>query len=186
MQVNQPKASAAKASTPRYDTIVIRGAKGQTIPKEVDGGEVVAWSRGHELAAMDVLVQLVDALGAGNCASVAELTIRADEAMALMKRRRELGWDADEIKEIGQHATTVTQWSNDGFSWIDCESAQAVTAAKEFGYQLRTLYTAPIDQADQRECSTGFCGDPYVHDCGRPDCPTSDSCTGNAKEVRND
>lgn len=45
---------------------------------------------------------------------------------------------------------------------------------------------APVAQADQRECSSGFCGDPYVHDCGRPDCPTSDSCTGNAKEVRND
>jgi hypothetical protein len=23
--------------------------------------------------------------------------------------------------------------------------------------------------------SIGFCGDPYVHDCGRADCPTSDS-----------
>lgn len=22
---------------------------------------------------------------------------------------------------------------------------------------------------------TAFCGDPYVHDCGRLDCPTSDS-----------
>ena len=96
MQAHQPKGSAVEATTPRYDTIVIRGAKGKTVPKEVDGGEVVSWSQGHELAAMDALLEIVEDLAAGDCSYPAELTERANQALALMKRRRELGWDADE------------------------------------------------------------------------------------------
>ncbi len=53
MQVNQPKGGNAEATTPRYDTIVIRGTQGSAVPKEVDGGEVISWSRGHELAGMN-------------------------------------------------------------------------------------------------------------------------------------
>lgn len=34
---------------------------------------------------------------------------------------------------------------------------------------------APITQAGEVPDESGFCGDPYVHDCGRTDCPTSDS-----------
>lgn len=96
MQVNQPQGGAAEATTPRYDTIVIRGAKGKDIPKEVDGGEVVAWSRGHELAAMYALEELVDDLAAGNCSYPAELTLRAKAAMELMQRRRDKGWENEE------------------------------------------------------------------------------------------
>jgi hypothetical protein len=96
MQAQTPKSGAAEATTNRYDTIVIRGAKGQTVPKEVDGGEVVAWSRGHELAAMDALEEFVDDVASGDCSYPAELTSRASQAMDLMERRRELGWDADE------------------------------------------------------------------------------------------
>lgn len=96
MQAHQPKGSAVEATTPRYDTIVIRGAKGKTVPKEVDGGEVVSWSQGHELAAMDAMQEFVDDLAAGNCACTAELTERANQVLAHMERRRKLGWDADE------------------------------------------------------------------------------------------
>ncbi|MDA7086533.1 hypothetical protein PH586_09095 [Pseudomonas sp. SA3-5] len=99
MQVNQPQGGDAETSTPRYDTIVIRGAKGETVPKEVDGGEVVAWSRGHELAAMDALQELVEDLAAGNCHQPAHLTQGAAEALNLMRRRRAIGWDADEPEQ---------------------------------------------------------------------------------------
>lgn len=96
MQAHQPQGSTEQATTPRYDTIVIRGAKGKTVPKMVDGGEVVAWSQGHDLAAMDALQELVDDLAAGNCSYPAELTARASQTLAHMERRRKLGWDADE------------------------------------------------------------------------------------------
>ncbi|MFV2945282.1 hypothetical protein [Pseudomonas japonica] len=95
MQVETPEVSAQKATTPRYDTIVIRGATGKTIPKEVDGGEVVAWSLGHELAALDALEYFVDNLAAGNCLQPTHLTRGAAEARNLMRRRRVMGWDAD-------------------------------------------------------------------------------------------
>ncbi|OVZ01708.1 hypothetical protein CDO39_19685 [Pseudomonas aeruginosa] len=39
MQVQTPEVGAEKASTPRYDTIVIRGATGKDVPREVDGRE---------------------------------------------------------------------------------------------------------------------------------------------------
>ena len=32
-----------------------------------------------------------------------------------------------------------------------------------------------LQSSEPEKDRTGFCGDPYVHDCGRPDCPTSDS-----------
>lgn len=98
MQAHQPKGSAVEATTPRYDTIVIRGAQGKTVPKKVDGGEVVSWSQGHELAATDALLEIVEDLAAGDCSYPAELTERANQALALMKRRRKLGWDADEAE----------------------------------------------------------------------------------------
>lgn len=96
MQAQTPEVSSKKANTPRYDTIVIKGAKGQNVPKEVDGGEVVAWSVGHGLAAMDALEEFVDDLAAGNCHQPAYLNQGAADAMNLMRRRRVLGWDADE------------------------------------------------------------------------------------------
>jgi len=86
-------------SSPRYDTIVICGAKGETVPKEVDGGEVVAWSRGHGLAAMDALEEFVDDLAAGNCNQSTHLTQGAADALNLMRRRRAIGWDADEPEQ---------------------------------------------------------------------------------------
>lgn len=63
MQVETPKVGAEQAITPRYDTLVIRGALGTTIPREFDGGEVVAWSRGHELAPMEALEEFVEDQG---------------------------------------------------------------------------------------------------------------------------
>lgn len=86
----------SKSTAPRYDTIVIRGAKGNTVPQEVDGGEVVSWSQGHELAAFDALRELVEDLAAGDDSYPEEITERAQFALSLMERRREKGWDADE------------------------------------------------------------------------------------------
>ncbi|HBP6689772.1 TPA: hypothetical protein L6B04_16025 [Pseudomonas aeruginosa] len=99
MQVETPEVGAEKATTPRYDTIVIRGATGQSVPKEVDGGKVVAWSRGHELAAMDALEVFISDLADGNCHQPTYLTQGAANALNLMRRRRAIGWDADEPVE---------------------------------------------------------------------------------------
>lgn len=95
MQVNQPKGSTAEATTPSYDTIVIRGALGNTVPKEVDDGEVVSWSRGHELAAMDALEEFVEDIAAGDGSLPEAITTRAQSALDLMTRRRNQGWDAE-------------------------------------------------------------------------------------------
>lgn len=92
MQVNQPQGGNAEATTPRYDTIVIRGAQGKTVPKEVDGGEVVSWARGHSLAAMDALEHFVDDLAAGDCSYPEAITKRAQFALDLMTSRLDKGW----------------------------------------------------------------------------------------------
>lgn len=95
MQVNQPQSGKPEATTPRYATIVIRGAQGSAVPKEVDGGEVISWSRGHELAGMDALEEFVEDLAAGDCLYPASITERAQQAPVLMKLRRVHGWDAE-------------------------------------------------------------------------------------------
>lgn len=92
MQVNQPQSGTPEAIAPRYDTIVIRGAKGNTVPKEVDGGEVVSWARGHSLAAMDALEHFVDDLAAGDCSYPDAITKRAQSALDLMTCRLDKGW----------------------------------------------------------------------------------------------
>ena len=103
MQVNQPKGGNAEATTPRYDTIVIRGALGNTVPKEVDGGEVISWSRGHELAAMDALEEFVVDLAAGDCSYPTFIAERAQTALDLMKQRRTVGWATEPLSpEIEQ------------------------------------------------------------------------------------
>ncbi|HDS0959704.1 TPA: hypothetical protein QDZ28_003430 [Pseudomonas putida] len=96
MQVETPEVGAQKANTLRYDTLVIRGATGQSVPQEVDGGEVVAWSLGHGIAAMDALEEFVDDLADG---SYHGLAAGAAEALNLMRRRRALGWDADVVAQ---------------------------------------------------------------------------------------
>ncbi|HDL5297464.1 hypothetical protein [Pseudomonas aeruginosa] len=99
MQANQPQGGSAKASTPRYDTIVIRGATGKDVPREVDGGEVVSWARGHELAAGDALLEFVNYVADGDCGITPELSTKARKALDLMERRSRLGWEADEQPE---------------------------------------------------------------------------------------
>lgn len=96
MQVETPEVGADKATTPRYDTFVVCGLSGETIPQEIAGGEVVAWSLGHGLAAMDALEEFVDDLAAGNCKQPVHLTQGAADALNLMRRRRAIGWSADE------------------------------------------------------------------------------------------
>jgi hypothetical protein len=96
MQVETPEVGTQKATTLRYDTLVVCGATGQTVPREVDGGEVVAWSLGHGLAAMDALEEFVDDLADGSYHGLAQ---GAANALNLMRRRRALGWDADVVAQ---------------------------------------------------------------------------------------
>lgn len=104
MQAQTPEVSAEQATTPRYDTIVIRGALGKEIPRTVDGGEVVSWARGHELAAGDALLEFVSYVADGDCGIGPELSAKARKALDLMERRSAQGWDADEEPEDWQAA----------------------------------------------------------------------------------
>lgn len=118
MQAETPEVGAEKATTPRYDTLVIRGAAGKTVPREVDGGEVVAWSQGHGLAAMDALEVFVDDLADGSYHGLAQ---GATDALNLMRRRRALGWDADVVAE------------EPPANWRTAVSRAEVTAREVFG-----------------------------------------------------
>lgn len=86
----------------RYDTMVIRGAAGKSVPREVDGGEVVSWSKGHALASMDALEEFVQYLADGDCDVPKAVTERANEVLSLVQRRRDLGWSADEVENSNQ------------------------------------------------------------------------------------
>lgn len=140
MQAQTPANPGEKATTPRYDTIVIRGAKGQAVPRELDGGEVVAWSRGHELAAMDALEEFVDDLAAGNCDVPEHVTSRAVEALALMRRRRELGWDADEAVAEGDSSN-----SDPDQPCLECNGRGSVTIDNCDGVAVRVCNTCYPD-----------------------------------------
>jgi hypothetical protein len=127
MQANQPKGSTQKATTPRYDTIVIRGAMGNTVPKEVDGGEVISWSRGHELAAGDALLEFVNYVADADCGISPELSAKAREALDLMERRNRLGWEADEQPEDWQASIKrAAQTAREVFSESHDDAIQAI------------------------------------------------------------
>jgi len=142
MQVNQPKSSTAEATTPRYDTIVVRGARGDVVPKEVDGGEVVSWSRGHELAAGDALLEFVNYVADADCGIGRELSAKARKALDLMERRRWLGWEADKQPEDWQASVNrAAQTAREVFSESHDDAIQAI----EYMQALLQL-AAPVAQ----------------------------------------
>ncbi|WP_338859582.1 hypothetical protein [Pseudomonas aeruginosa] len=127
MQANQPQGGSAKASTPRYDTIVIRGATGKDVPREVDGGEVVSWARGHELAAGDALLEFVNYVADGDCGITPELSTKARKALDLMERRSRLGWEADEQPEDWPASVNrAAQTAREVFSGSHEDAIQAI------------------------------------------------------------
>ncbi|WHS62235.1 hypothetical protein [Pseudomonas sp. G2-4] len=95
MQIDQSQDSTEEAAVTCYHTLVFRGALGSVIPKKVDGGEVISWSRGHELAAMEALEEFVEDLAADGCLYPASITERAQKVLDLMKLRRVHGWYAE-------------------------------------------------------------------------------------------
>ncbi|EPS7389815.1 hypothetical protein [Pseudomonas aeruginosa] len=142
MQANQPQGGSAKASTPRYDTIVIRGATGKDVPREVDGGEVVSWARGHELAAGDALLEFVNYVADGDCGITPELSTKARKALDLMERRSRLGWEADEQPEDWPASVNRTaQTAREVFNGSHEDAIQAI----EYMHAL-LLQAAPVVQ----------------------------------------
>lgn len=142
MQANQPQGGSAKASTPRYDTIVIRGATGKDVPREVDGGEVVSWARGHELAAGDALLEFVNYVADGDCGITPELSTKARKALDLMERRSRLGWEADEQPEDWPASVNRTaQTAREVFNGSHEDAIQAI----EYMHAL-PLQAAPVVQ----------------------------------------
>ncbi|HGN1371486.1 TPA: hypothetical protein ACKRRJ_004432, partial [Pseudomonas aeruginosa] len=139
---NQPQGGSAKASTPRYDTIVIRGATGKDVPREVDGGEVVSWARGHELAAGDALLEFVNYVADGDCGITPELSTKARKALDLMERRSRLGWEADEQPEDWPASVNRTaQTAREVFNGSHEDAIQAI----EYMHAL-LLQAAPVVQ----------------------------------------
>ncbi|HBO3714944.1 hypothetical protein [Pseudomonas aeruginosa] len=142
MQANQPQGGSAKASTPRYDTIVIRGATGKDVPREVDGGEVVSWALGHELAAGDALLEFVNYVADGDCGITPELSTKARKALDLMERRSRLGWEADEQPEDWPASVNrAAQTAREVFSGSHEDAIQAI----EYMHAL-LLQAAPVVQ----------------------------------------
>ncbi|AKO88403.1 hypothetical protein ACM79J_16315 [Pseudomonas aeruginosa] len=142
MQANQPQGGSAKASTPRYDTIVIRGATGKDVPREVDGGEVVSWARGHELAAGDALLEFVNYVADGDCGITPELSTKARKALDLMERRSRLGWEADEQPEDWPASVNrAAQTAREVFNGSHEDAIQAI----EYMHAL-LLQAAPVVQ----------------------------------------
>ncbi|HFQ6825655.1 TPA: hypothetical protein ACLEZT_003808, partial [Pseudomonas aeruginosa] len=139
---NQPQGGSAKASTPRYDTIVIRGATGKDVPREVDGGEVVSWARGHELAAGDALLEFVNYVADGDCGITPELSTKARKALDLMERRSRLGWEADEQPEDWPASVNrAAQTAREVFNGSHEDAIQAI----EYMHAL-LLQAAPVVQ----------------------------------------
>lgn len=92
-------------STPgkRYDTLVIRGATSNEVPREAAGGEVVAWSAGHALAEHGPLETFVQELADGNYGDdgMDTIQVNASEALELSRRQRDHGWPNNEEKNNG-------------------------------------------------------------------------------------
>ncbi|WP_241388277.1 hypothetical protein [Pseudomonas aeruginosa] len=142
MQANQPQGGDAKASTPRYETIVIRGATGKDVPREVDGGEVVSWAFGHELAAGDALLEFVNYVADGDCGITPELSTKARKALDLMERRSRLGWEADEQPEDWPASVNrAAQTAREVFNGSHEDAIQAI----EYMHAL-LLQAAPVVQ----------------------------------------
>jgi len=142
MQAQTPEVSAEQATTPRYDTIVIRGAIGKEVPRTVDGGEVVSWARGHELAAGDALLEFVNYVADGDCGIGPELSAKARQALDLMERRSALGWAADEEPEDWQAAVNrAARQAREVF----CDSHDDATQASEYMKAL-LQQAAPVVQ----------------------------------------
>jgi len=142
MQAQTPEVSAEQATTPRYDTIVIRGALGKEIPHTVDGGEVVSWARGHELAAGDALLEFVNYVADGDCGIGPELSAKARKALDLMERRSAQGWDADEEPEDWQAAVNRAAHQT---REVFCDSHDDATQAIEYMKAL-LQQAAPVVQ----------------------------------------
>lgn len=142
MQAQTPEVSAEQATTPRYDTIVIRGAIGKEVPRTVDGAEVVSWARGHELAAGDALLEFVNYVADGDCGIGPELSAKARKALDLMERRSAQGWDADEEPEDWQAAVNrAAHQAREVF----CDSHDDATQAIEYMKAL-LQQAAPVVQ----------------------------------------
>ncbi|WP_448680546.1 hypothetical protein [Pseudomonas nicosulfuronedens] len=91
----------SNAPIKRYDTLVIRGATNNEVPREAAGGEVVAWSAGHALAESGPLEEFVTDLADGAFSSVDAIEAEAWRVLELSRRQREHGWIDNEEKKNG-------------------------------------------------------------------------------------
>lgn len=73
----------------RYDTLVVKNADSTTIPRQAAGGEVVAWSRGHDLAFAEALREFVERVANGEIWMGSELEDAAKEALEVAVRYRD-------------------------------------------------------------------------------------------------
>lgn len=73
------------------------------------------------------------------------------------------GLTADDVRAACQNAVEV---------FAETDEAELCREVAEY---MREVLLVEFARQAAPAPKTGFCGDPYVHDCGRSDCPTSDS-----------
>lgn len=90
--------SAINNSRPEFNTLVIRGATSNEVPREAAGGQVVAWSAGHALAEQWPLEAFVQELADGCYGDhMDSLQAKANHVLEVSRRQRDLGWlDSEE------------------------------------------------------------------------------------------
>lgn len=89
----------------------------------------------------------------------------------------ELGAAKAEVERLRRFEAAYIEWQ-EKTEWV-----QADAKPKELGKHRADVLRERIEALSANHRKTGFCGDPYVHDCGRSDCPFSDSYAGHAKKI---
>lgn len=74
-----------------------------------------------------------------------------------------------EIERLRRFEVAYLEWQ-EKTDWV-----QADAKPKELGKHRADVLRERINALSVNHRKSGFCGDPYVHDCGRNDCPLSDS-----------
>lgn len=92
-----------------------------------------------------------------------------DAQRLVSQLHEELAQRDAEVERLRRFEAAYIEWQ-EKTEWV-----QADAKPKELGKHRADVLRERIDALSANHHKSGFCGDPYVHDCGRSDCPLSDS-----------
>lgn len=95
--------------------------------------------------------------------------------LARSRAKGRSGWDNPEACSSEDLARMLIEHLGKGNAGTFEDVATFAMMLHQRGADPAVLATALLARDRPAPDHTGFCGDPYVHDCGRTDCPTSDS-----------